>query len=362
MERINGNLDNNCVESVKRKQANDAHTVSFICYDAISYHMFRYLDRLDNRLYRRIIDKKRELDSLGRLTDKDLERLERKIEVEFIYNTNSIEGNTLTLGETRLILKGMTIHHEPLSDIDEVKNHPEAIQLVKELAFNRGPIRTSKITERHILELHRIAMVKVMEDAGRYRQDDRITVTGARFTPTPWYEIQPQMNDMLYYINENPDGLSAFELAAHAHLFFVNIHPFHDGNGRIARLLTNFILLRNQYPFIVFKKVERKQYIRTLLKSNDGYFKPFLEYVAILLDQSLTTYLSAIKSKSDKTEELLSLSELAKGTPYSTDYLRILVNRKAIDGVKIGKKWMTSRRTINSYTRQHLRLPQPNDS
>jgi Fic family protein len=310
--------------------------------------MLRYLDRLDDGIHRRIVNKKRELESMGKLTDENLDKIEKAIEEEFVYNTNSMEGNTLTLGETRQVLNGMTISGKPLSDQQEIKNNPAAIDLIKKLAFNRR----ASFTEQDILELHGISMYKVMEDAGKYRQDDRTRVKGARFTPSPWYEIPSDMNDLMQFISENPDGLSPIELATHTHYFFTYIHPFGDGNGRIARLLTNFILLRNHYPFVVFKKVDRNQYIRTLRKANDGYFEPFLIYTAGVLEQSLDTYLHALKGDKKK-EKLLPLTVLAKGTPYTADYLRVLANRRSIDAVKQGKTWLTTKKTIDSYLTQH---------
>jgi Fic family protein len=310
--------------------------------------MLRYLDRLDDDFHRRIVNKKRELESMGKLTDENLNKIAKAVEIEYVYNTNSMEGNTLTIGETRLVLNGMTISGKPLTDIQEIKNNPTAINIIKDLAFNR----TAPFRQQEILALHGISMYKVMEDAGKYRQDDRTKVQGAEFIPTHWYEIESDMNELMQFTNENPDGLSPIELAAHTHYWFTYIHPFSDGNGRIARLLINFILLRNHYPFIVFKKVDRNQYIRTLRKANDGYFEPFLIYTAGVLEQSLDTYLHALKGDTKK-EKLLPLTVLAKNTPYSADYLRGLVNRHSIDAVKKGKTWMSTKKTINSYVMQH---------
>lgn len=309
--------------------------------------MLRYLDKLDDRLYRRITEKKIQLDYSGKLTDENLDRIEKQIEVEYIYNTNKIEGNVLTRGETLRILRGMTVAGKPLADKQEVKNHPAAIQLIKDLAFSKR-----NITEQDILDLHRISTTEVMSDAGKYRQDD-ITVREASFTPSPWYEISSDINELLDFVNNNPDGLVPVELAAHTHFWFVHIHPFHDGNGRMARLLTNFVLLRNHYPFIIFRKVERNQYIDALHKADDGYFKPFLVYVARLLEQMLGTYLS------DSKPELLTLSELAEGTPYSAKYLGLLAGKGVIDAMKEGKTWKTTKQIIDSYIEQRGRKRKP---
>lgn len=308
--------------------------------------MLKYLDKLDYRLYRRITEKKIQLDYTGKLTDENLDKIEKQIEAEYIYNTNKMEGNVLTRGETQRVLRGMTVAGKPIADKQEVKNHPEAIQFVKELSFNKQRM----ITEQDILELHRIAMTEVMSDAGKYRQDDHITVREASFTPSPWYEISSDINELLDFVNNNPDGLVPVELAAHAHFWFVHIHPFHDGNGRIARLLSNFVLLRNHYPFIIFRKVERKQYLDALQKADEGYFKPFLVYFARLLEQMLDTHLLP-----KERPQLQTLSELAKGTPYSAKYLGLLAGKGRFDAVKEGKTWKTTKQIIDSYTEQRGR-------
>ena len=183
--------------------------------------MLRYIDRLDDTLYRSIIDKKRRLEEMGKLSDESLDKLEQALEVEFVYNTNSLEGNTLSLGETRLVLKGMTISGKPLTEIQEIKNHPASIDFIKRLAFERAvPVK-----ERDILKLHKITMSKVMEDAGKYRQDDNLAVKGAEFTPSHWYEIRKEMKQLLNFVNENPDGLSPIEIASTYSLFLCPYTP-----------------------------------------------------------------------------------------------------------------------------------------
>ena len=166
--------------------------------------MLRYLDKLDDRLYRRITEKKIQLDYSGKLTDENLDGIEKQIEVEYIYNTNKIEGNVLTRGETLRILRGMTVAGKPLADKQEVKNHPAAIQLIKDLAFSER-----NITEQDILDLHRISTTEVMSDAGKYRQDD-IIAREASFTPSPWYEISSDINELLDFVNNNP--MDSFQL------------------------------------------------------------------------------------------------------------------------------------------------------
>jgi Fic family protein len=310
--------------------------------------VFRYLERLDDELYSRIIDKKDRLHSLGQLTNDNLDKVEQSLEEKYIYNTNRMEGNTLTRGETAKILRGLTISGKPLGDRLEVKNNPQAIKFIKDLAFN---IEKKEITQEDILELHRIGMTGVLSDAGKYRENDDLFVPGAGFTPSSWYEIRSHMADLLEFITTNPDGLSPIEVAAHAHFWFAVIHPFTNGNGRTARLLTNFILLRNHYPFVVFNDNEKRQYRSLLYKADNGDFEPFLKYIARLAEQGIDLMLSDVT-------DLLPLVELAKGTPYSSKYLKLQASKGIIDAIKKDGKWMASRETIAKYIKTHGRKQQ----
>jgi Fic family protein len=312
--------------------------------------VFRYLERLDDELYGRIMDKKNRLDSAGKLSDENLDRVEKMLEAEYIYNTNKMEGNTLTKGETDRILRGMTVSGKPLGDRMEIKNNPASIEFIKDLAFNSA---MKEITQQDILDVHRIGMAGVISDAGKYRENDDIFVKGAEFMPSPWYEIPSHMDDLLDFVNDNPDGLSPIEVAAHAHFWFASIHPFSNGNGRTARLLTNLILLRNHYPFIVFHHVEKEQYRRLLNKADNGSFKPFLIYIARLAEQAIDLILQTMDGS--EVTELLSLIELAKGTPYNHKYLKLQASKGIIDAIKKDGKWMTTRKIIDKYIEYHGR-------
>ena len=128
------------------------------------------------------------------------------------------------------------------------------------------------------------------------------------------------MAELMYFINDNLDELSPIELAAHAHYHLSWIHPYENVNGRMARLLMNFILIKNKYPFVIIKNVEKKIYLRCLYLADHGEFEPFLTYMARCLEQTLDTYLLGIKNKGEIGEktvrsQLLTLGELAEGTP-----------------------------------------------
>lgn len=275
------------------------------------------------------------------------------MQVDFIYNSNKIEGSTLSRGETELILRGITVGKKSIPEslagkeighILAVQNHPSAIDLVKKIAFDK----TYKVTENDIKALHKVAMNRIIASAGTYREHDDFEVRGAGFMPPPFYEIPKHMKELVHLINNNPDELRPTEHAAQVHYDFVWIHPFEDGNGRIARLLMNLLLVRNGYPFTVIKQVEKPKYLRTLKEMDTkGNFEPFLIFVARSLEQTLDTYLAALESKGKS--KFLPLSVLAKGTPHSADYWSLLARKGRIDAIKEGKTWKTTKKVIKSY-------------
>jgi Fic family protein len=210
-----------------------------------------------------------------------------------------------------------------MTDVLAAQNHTHAIRLVKDLAFGK-----KAIAERDILGLHRAIMSGIISSAGEYRQGD-VQIREASFTPPPAYMVQDLVRELVTFVGENPEELRPIELAAHVHYYMAWIHPFDDGNGRMARLLMNLILLRNSYAIAVVKKVDRKKYLETLdAVSGRGEFIPFLVFMARYAEQTIDLYLNAINRGNPK-EKLLPLSQLAKSTPYSAEYLGLLARKGA---------------------------------
>jgi len=300
--------------------------------------------RLPDALHGRILEKKQRLQSKGRLPPSVLKEIQAIMQVEFVYNSNSIEGVTLSLGETAIALRGMTVSGKPIDDVLAAQNHRKALRLVKQIAFTRKPV-----LEHDILEIHRAIMSGLMSNAGEYRNSD-VRIGGASFTPPPHYEVPQHMKELVTIINTNPDELRPVELAAYAHFTLAWVHPFDNGNGRLARLLMNLLLTRAGYPFAVVKKVDRKKYIAALdTISKDGNFQPFLTYIARCVEQTLDIYLLQGRKK----EKLVPLATLAKGTPYSAEYLSLLARKGMLDAVKVGRVWNSTKSTISSYVEQH---------
>ncbi|MDE1827191.1 MAG: Fic family protein [Thaumarchaeota archaeon] len=308
---------------------------------------------LPDLIHHRILEKKRKLGYIGKLDSNKIRRIEERMQIDFVYNSNKIEGSTLSRGETELVLKGMTVGKKnipqalagkEIGHILAAQNHPLAIDLVKKIAFNK----TYKITEGDIRTLHRMAMNRIIATAGKYRDHDELAVHGAGFTPPLFYDIPKHMKELVHLINNNADELRPIEHAAQVHYDFAWIHPFEDGNGRIARLLMNLLLVRNDYPFTVIKQVEKPKYLRTLKEMDiEGNFEPFLIFVARSVEQTLDTYLAALESK--RKSKFLSLSILAKGTPHSADYWSLLARKGRIDAIKEGKTWKTTKQVIATY-------------
>ncbi len=295
---------------------------------------------INKRIHLRVLDKKKRLDSLRPLPSTLVMRLKEQMAIEYTYNSNAIEGNTLTLRETRLVIEeGITVGGKSIAEILEAKNHPEAIKFVESLVAAR-----SEIDEDAVLRIHKLIMLNIAEDAGRYRAS-RVRITGAVFTPPPSSEVRLGMNELLKWLRENPDEYTPIELAAVFHHGFVRIHPFTEGNGRAARLLMNAILLKTGYPFItIVPRRDRAKYLKTLMEADLGNVSAFVNFVARCVERALDMYLDALDEP-----EILTLAEASKITPYSQEYLSLLARKGALGAFKQGRNWVVTRRDLNRY-------------
>ncbi len=299
---------------------------------------------IEKKLLERIEQKKRRLQKLRPLDRHQLMLLKREMEIEYVYNSASIEGNSLTLEETRLVLEeGITIKGKPLREHFDVINQKEAMDRLEEWVKGKKDIR-----EDDILELHSITMKGISNHwAGRYKTFQN-RVLGSSVRRTPPYLVKEEMENFVIFINRNPGNLHPIELAAVAHQMLAKIHPFLDGNGRTARLLSNLILMRHGYPPNIILNKERKKYFETIEKAHLGNREPFVNFFARSLERMLDLYLSALVPTT-KGNELVPLSILAKQTPYSQEYLSLLARKGRLSAVKIGGAWNSSRERIREY-------------
>lgn len=199
------------------------------------------------------IDRKKvELDSRRPLTAGEFARLNEEFIVEYTYNSNAIEGNTLTLRETDLVLRGLTIDRKPLKDHMEAVGHKEAFDFVSELVKDNVPI-----SEGIIKQIHYLVLADKREDRGVYRRVP-VRIMGAQHEPVQPYLIEPKMEQLLYDFAASTEHIVT--KLARFHIEFEGIHPFIDGNGRTGRLLVNLELMKYGFPPIDIKFTDRIAY------------------------------------------------------------------------------------------------------
>lgn len=301
---------------------------------------------MDKDLCERIGCKKKELDSIRPLPRSVLQELRKQFAIELAYNSNAIEGNTLTLRETRMVIEeGITISGKPLREHFEAINHQKAFDFLESI------IKGEKITEQTIKGIHKIILANISDEyAGMYR-DVNVRILGAVKSPPRFEKVPQRMEDFARAVNENPEKLNVIEMAAYIHYGFVEIHPFIDGNGRTARLLMNLFLMRHGYPVTIVLKVDRKKYYDCLKKADQGNLKPFIDFIGRSVERGLDLYLDAFK----RGPGYMSLAEAAKGTPYSQEYLSLLARKGRMEAVKLGRNWFIKKDALERYKNSRKR-------
>ena len=299
---------------------------------------------ISQKLYKRILERKKTLDSFRPLNKLQLQKLKEEFLIEYVYNSTSIEGNTLTLNETKLVLKeGITIGGKSLREHLDLINQEESINWIEEFIKKKKEIK-----EADILILHRITLKGISDYwAGRYKTSQN-RIVGSKLKTTPPYKVRSEMGNLSYSINKNPKDYNPIELAAFAHHEIARIHPFVDGNGRVARLLCNLVLMSKGYPPITIRARDRKKYFDCLEKAHFGNFKIFIDFIALRVEESLIIYINAL-TKTTKKNELISLSVLAKETPHSQEYLSLLARKGVLPATKINGVWHSTREEIKKY-------------
>ena len=232
-----------------------------------------------------MIDKKKiELESRRPLTKGEAERLAEEFAIEYTYNSNAIEGNTLTLRETDMVLRGLTIAQKPLKDHMEAVGHKDAFDFVRDLVKDQVPL-----SESIIKQIHYLVLADKKDDRGVYRKIP-VRIMGAKHEPVQPYLIQPEMEQLLEaYINSAEHIIPRL---ACFHIEFEVIHPFVGGNGRTGRLLVNLELMKAGYPPIDIKFTDRIAYYHAFdeyhAKHNlEAMEKLFAGYVNERLDSYL---------------------------------------------------------------------------
>lgn len=251
----------------------------------------KFIIDISNDFFEELDKKKSILDSKRPLPKETLKSLEENFKLEWTYNSNAIEGNTLTLKETKVVLEGITIGGKTIGEHLEAINHKEAIEFLENLINDNR-----KLSEMDIKNIHALVLKGIDdENAGRYRTEN-VIISGATRIPPESVIVPELMEKLIYRYDEWKEKYHPIVVAALLHAEFVKIHPFIDGNGRTARLLMNFETMKNGYPPIIIKTEQRHSYYDALDKgAMTGDYTDFVKMVAKQAEEMLDLYLKLIK-------------------------------------------------------------------
>ncbi|MFA5247711.1 MAG: Fic family protein [Patescibacteria group bacterium] len=298
-------------------------------------------------------EKLSKLNKLRPLPKSAVQKLREKFQIEMTYNSNAIEGNSLTLKETFLVInEGITVKGKPLKDHLEAKDHHAALEYLYDLIDND---KKHTVSEMLIKNLHQIILQETDKEwAGRYRNAN-VIIGGADHTPPDALQVPNKMRDLVAWLNSQKSKLNIVELSALLHHKLVHIHPFFDGNGRTARLTMNLFLMQAGYPLVVIMKTDRKKYYDVLDKADKGKYEPLIKFIAQSVERSLDIYLKTLTPVTQKQEKFLTLAEIAKTTPFSAKYLNLLSRQGKLEAYKEGRDWLTSKEAIERYLKNRIR-------
>ncbi|MFD1872448.1 Fic family protein [Hymenobacter bucti] len=293
---------------------------------------------------------KAELDALRPLTPEQEARVLQKFRLEWNYNSNAIEGNSLTLGETRsLLLHGLTAAGKPIRDHLDIKGHNAAVFALEDFVRDQYPL-----TEQFIREMHQLLLgepyhtpaqtaggqpTRKLIVPGRYKTSPNnvLTATGEMFYFASPEETPGRMTDLIdwYRAEEAAPTMHPVALAAEFHYRFVRIHPFDDGNGRMSRLLMNLILLRHGYPMTVIQAADRNRYLAALAEADAGEPEPFLRFIIENVEAGLRLMIRAARGESiDEPSDLdKKLALLKKQILTREDTIKTLWNDEVQDDI-----------------------------
>lgn len=308
---------------------------------------------LDPRLQQRIDHKLQRLNQLRPLPQAAIQKLHQQFQLEMTYNSNAIEGNSLTLKETFLVInEGITIKGKPLKDHLEAKDHHQALEFLYDLI---KPRQKPTLSEHLIRSLHQLVMQKTDEHwAGKYRNSN-VVIAGSDHTPPDASTVTTHMNMLIDWFRTHQSQLHPIELAAIIHHKLVYIHPFFDGNGRTARLIMNLLLMRQSYPLAIILKNDRPKYYHVLSQADTNDYPHLVRFIARAVERSLDIYLKTLTPASKERESFIPLSQATRYSPYSTKYLNLLARQGKLEAHKDKRNWLTSIEAIKRYINNRQR-------
>ena len=284
---------------------------------------------------------KDELDALRPLPPEVLARVEQKLRIESNYHSNAVEGNSLTLGETRsLILHGLTAHGKPIRDHLDIQGHDDAVKAIESAVKDEQGLNEVFIRNLHralLKEPYEVEAVapdgapcKRLISIGDYKTmpNNVKTSTGEIYYFTPPEQVKPEMSDLLdWYRAREAAGEHPVIVAATFHYRFVRIHPFDDGNGRMARLLMNLILIKHGYSVAIVQSDARARYLQELERADQSEDPTqFIEFVASCCTYALDLYLRAARGETiddpeDIDQEIALFKRSVVKSPESADHI-----------------------------------------
>ena len=294
--------------------------------------------------FERLYQKKQDLQASRPLPNIALNKIRESLSIEWTYNSNSIEGNSLTLRETQMVLQeGITVKGISLREHFEAHNHDKAIDYLFSIINDDYVLRSIDI-----LSLHALVLRSIEEDfAGRIRNGG-VRISGANFVPPNANKVSDLLDELIDFVNTNPLELNDIELAAIFHHKLVWIHPFFDGNGRTVRLSMNLLLMRCGFPPAIILKNDRKKYYEALNQANNGNYQKLMLLMCQALERSLNIYLNAMP---DNENDFQKISDIVSepNSPYGQEYVSLLARTGKIDAYKEGRNWYTTKEAVDDY-------------
>ena len=292
------------------------------------------MNYLSSIIKKRLEEKLSKLNKLRPLPKSAVQKLREKFQIEMTYNSNAIEGNSLTLKETFLVVnEGLTVKGKPLQDHLEAKDHYAALEYLYDLIDKN---KKHTISELLIKNLHQIILQETDKEwAGKYRNAN-VIIGGAKHTPPDALQVPQKMQDLIKWLNSQKNKTHIVELSALLHHKLAHIHPFFDGNGRTSRLAMNLLLMQAGYPLVIILRNDRKKYYDVLGKADSGKYEPLVKFIAQSIERSLDIYLKTLTPANQKQEKFLTLKKISKITPFSAKYLNLLARQGKLEAYKEG--------------------------
>ena len=269
------------------------------------------------------------------MSDETLKSLREYYRVGLTYTSNALEGNSLTESETKVIIEdGLTIEGKPLRDVYEAVGHAQAYDYLYDLS-HQVPLSEEIICHLHQLFYQQIEPLK----AGKYRQMP-VFISGSQYAVAPVAEIGKRMAQLLQWYNNNEGKLHPVVLAAELHKRFVFIHPFVDGNGRMARLLMNLSLMRNDYNIAIIPAITRSEYISSLEKAHTDE-QVFVDFIT---DRVIMTQMDILRLFRES-------QPIPETIPFEEQLLQTIIQNPGLNAPTLSERLGKSLRTTQRYLR-----------